>query len=306
MSGLVELPLSTEALEALEAKAAAAVSRGAAGDLEILGYGEISIVLRCRTADGDFACKRLPPFDTEQEYDAYRDLLDEYLKQLEEAGTAPVPTAVRRLAAGDQGAGFPVYCVQPVLDPATLGPRLLAEAPIAEGLAFFGRVIDALRACIGPALGLDAQLSNWALSGDDLVYLDVATPLMRDEAGNERLDTALFAASLPWALRGPVRWWMLDDILGKYYDLRRAVVDLLGNLIKEGLGERIPSFAALANVRCGFDKPIGLREIERYYAGDARMWGALQALRRADRWWQRRVRRRDYPFLLPEGIVRHV
>ena len=29
------------------------------------------------------------------------------------------------------------------------------------------------------------------------------------------------------------------------------------------------------------------------------MWALLQRLRRCDRWWQRRVRRRPYPFLLP-------
>jgi hypothetical protein len=30
----------------------------------------------------------------------------------------------------------------------------------------------------------------------------------------------------------------------------------------------------------------------------------LQRLRRADRWWQRTVRRRPYPFLLPGRIDR--
>ena len=39
---------------------------------------------------------------------------------------------------------------------------------------------------------------------------------------------------------------------------------------------------------------------------DARMWALLQRLRRADRWWQRRVRRRQYPFLLPGEVQRHV
>jgi hypothetical protein len=35
----------------------------------------------------------------------------------------------------------------------------------------------------------------------------------------------------------------------------------------------------------------------------AALW---QALRRLDRWWKLRVRRRPYPFLLPEKIERHV
>jgi hypothetical protein len=34
------------------------------------------------------------------------------------------------------------------------------------------------------------------------------------------------------------------------------------------------------------------------------MWEILLRLRRADRWWQRTVRRRGYPFLLPGPVDR--
>jgi hypothetical protein len=44
--------------------------------------------------------------------------------------------------------------------------------------------------------------------------------------------------------------------------------------------------------------------VRRDYRSDARMWSLMQSVRRADRWWQRRVRRRQYGFLLPEGIER--
>jgi hypothetical protein len=40
-------------------------------------------------------------------------------------------------------------------------------------------------------------------------------------------------------------------------------------------------------------------EILRDRRQDMVTWGALQAVRRVDRAWQRRVRRRAYPFLLP-------
>ena len=39
--------------------------------------------------------------------------------------------------------------------------------------------------------------------------------------------------------------------------------------------------------------------MRRYFARDKRLWLLMQRLRRADRAWQRRVRRRAYPFLLP-------
>ena len=53
-----------------------------------------------------------------------------------------------------------------------------------------------------------------------------------------------------------------------------------------------------------FTPPITLSEVRRYYRGDARTWAQLLRLRRADRFWQRKVRRRAYPFLLPGRIER--
>jgi hypothetical protein len=45
--------------------------------------------------------------------------------------------------------------------------------------------------------------------------------------------------------------------------------------------------------------PIDETEVRRYYARDKKLWLLMQWLRRADREWQRRVRHRPYPFLLP-------
>jgi hypothetical protein len=55
-----------------------------------------------------------------------------------------------------------------------------------------------------------------------------------------------------------------------------------------------------------FTPAITLDEVRRTYVADARMWLLLQRLRRLDRAWHRRIRRRTYPFLLPGRIERHV
>ena len=47
-------------------------------------------------------------------------------------------------------------------------------------------------------------------------------------------------------------------------------------------------------------------EVRRYYREDAGMWALLQRLRWLDRWWRRRVRKRQYPFLLPGEVERRV
>ncbi|MCJ7780499.1 MAG: DUF6206 family protein, partial [Acidimicrobiia bacterium] len=118
----------------------------------------------------------------------------------------------------------------------------------------------------------------------------------------EMLDTDLFLASLPALLRPVVRRLLLHEILSHYYEARAALVDLIGNLKKERLDVAIPPFLKAANRVV--DPPITKKEIDRYYRNDALMWEVLQRLRRTDRWWQRTLRRRGYPFLLPGKVDR--
>jgi len=132
--------------------------------------------------------------------------------------------------------------------------------------------------------------------------LDVTTPLLRDEAGRHRLDTALFLASLPWALRRLTERFLVDSLIDAYFSVRTVIVDLLGNLIKERHRAWIPLGIARANLRV--EQAITVEEVERYYRQNALMWEALLRLRRIDRAWQIKVRRRPYPFLLPGKIER--
>ncbi len=96
--------------------------------------------------------------------------------------------------------------------------------------------------------------------------------------------------------------FLLSEILSHYYGARAALLDLIGNLKKERLAGTIPVFREAANRVV--DPPITDKEIDRYYRNDAVMWEVLQRLRRTDRWWQRSVRRRSYPFLLPGKVDR--
>jgi hypothetical protein len=50
---------------------------------------------------------------------------------------------------------------------------------------------------------------------------------------------------------------------------------------------------------------MSVAEVHDYYRSDARLWSLLLRVRELDRAWQRRVRRRAYPFLLPRETKRH-
>lgn len=287
--------IDQEVLDRLEADVEASLSGNSGISLDVLGYGEISTVLRAEGLDGPVAAKRLPAMTGEQ-LSAYKEILARYLEDLRARGVRPVDSAVFSVGSDP----YTPYCVQPLL------PLLLVdELRTADSETVEYRVEQLVGIVVGAVdgwLGLDGQISNWAVDGDELLYVDVTTPLLRDASGKDQLDTDLFIASLPWALQGTVRRFLLDEILSHYYDPRAVLLDMAGNLVKERLTQVIEPLLKATNQVVS--PPITTDEAMKYYRTDARMWDLLQRLRQADRWWQKTARHRMYPFLLPGEIER--
>ena len=284
----------------LEAAVDRALATGDAAHLEVVGYGEITLVVRWTVDGRQVACKRLPGLAGDAAFSAYRSCVTSYIARLAERGVVVPETTVEAVPRRD--GTVTAYCVQAVLATTSLLPRHLQGAGRGEVREVAAALVERIAGCIDSRLGLDAQLSNWAWADGGLRYLDISTPFERDERGRESFDVELHLASVPWALRGAVRRFALGAILDKYYDRRGALLDLAGNLHKERLAQLLPDVLEAANRVV--EPPITAEEAERYYRDDARMWELLQRLRRADRWWQRTVRRRPYPFLLPGRIER--
>lgn len=292
-------------LDALERAVDGALTRGDGSGLHILGYGEITTVVAWPRAEGPFACKRLPIF-AEHDFAAYRSAFDDYLVELAARGVDVVPTELVPRTRDD--GRIVAYCVQPVLPRASLVPDLLRSAgdtPDAEQIVrdVVIAILDHVAAVADPHLGIDAQISNWAVTGSGLTYLDVSTPFLRDAEGHDRFDCDVYLASLPAVFRGFARRFVIPGVVDTYHQPRSICLNLSGNLWKEGLERWIPLTLELVRERLGLD--ISAREARRHYHRDARLWGAIQRVRRLDRTWQRRVRRRAYPFLLPEPFDRN-
>lgn len=292
--------LADAELRALDDLVEAALARGDDEALPALGYGEISLVLAWPADDPRFACKRLPVFGTRARLAAYHSALDDYLHALSDAGVRVVDSDLRAVERADGTVAG--YVVQPILPASSIGPEVLRGAgpgaahPLVEG------IVEAAVCVVGPRLGLDAQLSNWAWDGEALTYLDVSTPLIWDSEGRTRLDLDLIAGAFPWPMRAPLRRFVAPGVLDAYRGLRTVFLDLCGNLLKERLDDWLPAFLAAANRH--LDEPVSAAEVERYYRSDKRLWAALLRIRRLDRVWQRHVRRRPYPFLLPGEVER--
>ncbi|ARX87983.1 DUF6206 family protein [Streptomyces alboflavus] len=288
------------ALAHLEEQVQDALRRADDSALDVLGYGEITLVLRLRADEGSFACKRLPVFPDRDRFERYRHSLDAYLRRLADRGLTVAPTEVWH-TAGPSGR-ITAYCVQRELPPERLCSRLLHTEDETWAKTFFARFLDRVCAAVHPTLGLDAQASNWVDIDGELTYLDVTTPLMRDDHGRELLDVRLFFTSLPWILRDAVRVSVAKSIFDKFYATRGVLLDFLGNLHKERLDALVPAFLEQANARLA--EPITAADVASYYRDDARMWELIQRLRAADRLWHRKIRRRPYPFLLPPPVDR--
>jgi hypothetical protein len=285
-------------LERLDAAVEAAVAAGEAGDLAVLGYGEITLVLGWPTAAPALAVKRLPVFPSAGALARYEALLGDYLAVLRARGVGAVRTDLRAVPAPEGRRRG--YLVQPLVPPGRLlGDVLRSDPDPDRGAALLGALAAAVTAAVDDEVGLDAQPSNWAVGGDGstLGYLDVSTPMLRDAGGRDRLDAEVFLSIYPWALRPALRR-VARTVLSGYHDPRTVLLDAASNLHKDGLDRWIPELLAAANARLDAP-PIAEAEVLRYFAQDKRLWMLMQRLRRADRAWQRRVRRRAYPCLLP-------
>jgi hypothetical protein len=293
--------LALQDLAALDAAVTRAFSTGDPSGLEVLGYGEISAVVAWASDGRSWACKRLPPFPGRADADRYSALFEEYLATLQVRGVKVVPSTLQRLERDD--GKVVIYCVQPLLPAAQLAVRVLERSNAAEARALFETVLGRIVAVVSPQVGIDGQLSNWWVTGDEVAMLDVTTPLLKDAAGRNRLDMELFLAAVPAPVRPLFRRYVVPSVVDKYHDPRGVTLDLVANLIKEGLESHIGPFLEIANRR--LSQPIEAAEVRRYYAGDARVWTAWQALRRADRFVRLRLLGQPYPFLLPGRIERH-
>jgi hypothetical protein len=275
-----------------------AIRIGDAGSLPVVGFGEISLAVAWPPERPTVVAKSLPPFDDPARYAAFVDLLDEYLATLETRGVLPLPTAVR---ARSDGRHRRAYVLQPRVPTASVGPELLRASDRDRGTELLQRIVAAVLRVCDDVVGIDGQLSNWAVVGEELRYLDVSTPMLRD-GGRDRLDTALLAEMVPWVTRGAIRRFVAPELLSPYHDPRRVVLDAAGNLVRERLPGWIPPLLEVANPH--LDRPLTVEEVRRFYRGNARTWSTIQALRRVDRGWQRHVRRREYPYLLPASYRR--
>lgn len=294
--------------------------------VKILGYGEISIVFQLDVSgQEDIAYKRMPIFDREEQVRHYLDIYDEYSSLLLSMGVA-LPEYDSASIKTDKGS-IVLFGAQRKLPSASIGNQVIhriADADITRFvMAVFmqlKKIWDFNKSSSAVKLGIDGQISNWAIKDFDsetnklpdnleLIYIDTGTPLFRKDQV-EMLDAELFLKSTPSFLRWLVRWTFLQGVIDRYYDFRLVIIDLIANFNKEGRADVISGLISTANTffstsASSFDiKPVTYKEVESYYRQDAFIWRLFLALRKLDRFLSTKILMGNYEFILPKKINR--
>lgn len=282
-------------LRALEGEVTAALASRDTTRLPLLGHGEVSLVVGWPPGRPRLACKRLPPFRDADAFERYAAVVGRYVDQLRAGGVRVVETDLHRLVRPDGSVvGFHV---QPVLPASALGSEILRSGDASVGHPIVAAVADAVVRVTRPRLGVDAQLSNWAWLDGEPWQLDLTTPFLLDERGGLEFDLTPFLAMLPALVRPLVRRDLVK-LAGRWTTARGALLDMTGALLKERLDPWVDPVLREVNARV--TPPISREDAAKVYDSDRRLWPLLFRLERANRWWQRNVRRRPFEFLVAE------
>ncbi|MEA3360383.1 MAG: DUF6206 family protein [Thermodesulfobacteriota bacterium] len=295
-------------------------------NIEILGYGEISTVFGITFENSQScACKRLPVFSSENESKDYIKLYKNYNLRLHEIGIN-VPNYDGINIKGHGGI-YVNYLIQERLAGSAVCNKIIHKITVDESLVLLELIIKEMakvwhfnRKNRAVSIGLDGQISNWAIKNfseenlkidknTELYFIDTSTPFIRIN-GEEQINGLLLLKSAPGILQPILAKLFLADVIGRYYNFRDVIIDLLANLHKEQKPELIAP--ALIGINRLFENelsefnmtPITQDEIDKYYKEDKFIWSLYMAVRKLDRFIKTKILRRRYEFILPGKIQR--
>ena len=279
----------------------------------LVGFGEISAIFRLDDHPG-LVYKRMPLFKDVPAARKYEAMYFEYCDLLRRAGLS-VPETWTAVVQSE-GRPAALYIAQPAFAQELFAHRLLhgqtpedsrrlLEAVLTESekiWSFNDRQARELE------LAIDGQLSNWVLDTSDKdagwQYIDTSTPLFKKN-GVQQLDPRLILQAAPGCLRWVLEVFFVDEVMNRYFDPRKNLIDLVANLYKEQRPDLAPLFVETINARlAGRIEALTLRDVRKYYREDRFIWSLFLNLRKLDRWIGTRVLGRRYEFILPGEIKR--
>jgi hypothetical protein len=285
-------------LEQAERAVGDALARKRLDHLNVLGFGEITVVIGWPTHAPRYALKRLPPLADRTRLERYAVNIGRYHHLLAERGIDTPPSSTHLVPA--RHGGSVLYVAQNLYPSESLASNILRRTAPSSDHPVVRAVVDrALRA--DEAVGIDAQFTNWVHTEHHTLLIDTSTPMIRSN-GEFVLDVDLMLTPFPAVARPAMRQFVVPDILARFHDPRSILIDMAANLHREQLAGWIDPVVDYANRHLA--APITRAEVDDFYRSDARLWSTIQRAKRLNRWWTTTVRRHTYPIALPGPIQR--
>ena len=141
--------------------------------IDILGYGEISLVFTISDDPaGDVAYKRLPIFTTEEQVEKHIEAYNEYNKMLRDIGLEIPDYRAEWVYMNDKKDAISLFCAQERVDPDSVGNRVIHHISEDETQQFVLLLMREMKKVWefnlenmdkGLQMGLDGQISNSAI-----------------------------------------------------------------------------------------------------------------------------------------------
>ncbi len=280
---------------------------------KVIGYGEMSTVFQIDDLP-DVVLKRMPLFKDWPAAESYVAMFDEYCGLLEQLGIS-LPEC-ETIIVEVPNRPVTLYIAQAMLEADRFAHQLIHTQDEASVRQLIEMIITASekvwKFCEenrpGLEIALDGQLSNWILTEEGsetkLIYIDTGTPFLKKN-GQNLLDPDLVLQAAPKPLRWLLKLLFVDDVMNRYYDPHKNMIDLVANLYKEQKPELIPMFIEVINQKLPAGvPPLTLKKIVSYYREDKFIWWLFLGLRRIDCWMATSLFGKRYEFILPGKIKR--
>ncbi|MFX1345555.1 MAG: DUF6206 family protein [Promethearchaeota archaeon] len=298
--------------------------------INILGYGEMSIVFEIINDVNNNAYKRLSIFEDETQVIRHIQAFKVYYKILtEEIGIKIPPYKIVWFI--DRSKRIKFFYIQPKLPAISIGNKAIHYLDNKSILNLVLLILKEMRKVWmynysheSIKVGLDAQISNFAIEDFDknnpkidlhsnLIFIDTIPPFFRINE-KEAMDLKLLLKTVPtflkWILNINFIQKIMNNVVNRYYDFRTTIIDLVANFSKEQKSDIIPALIKLTNKYLSQEvfelnlEPIKLNEVIKYYKYDRIIWVLFQYLRRLDRFIITKLFRKKYEFFLPPKIKR--
>jgi len=292
----------------------------------VLGSGEMSVVIEILNDPENLVYKRMPIFDTEQQAKKHKFVFKTYNRILNQNLAIETPD-FNIVWFKDEKGKIAFYGIQEKILTESIGNNVIHQVSDEEVMIL---VLLAMREMkkvwsfnkkkTKLQVGFDAQISNFAIVDYDpqnpkvdentrLIYIDTVPPFFRIN-GKEAMEIKFIVKSIPWFLRTPLYYLFAPGIINGYYNWRVTTVDMIANFFKEQKPEIIPRLVTRINKFFAqeakeFDiKPITVKEVVKYYKFDKFVWVLLDNMRRIDRFIKNRIFKKKYIFYIPEKMKR--